>query len=367
MSHSKFFSPSGSNGWLNCAEYESNDHSSDAANYGTACHHLAEIILDDWKKGVERDFLATSIYVGIQEYIVDQEMLDIVEAYTFEIQAATGFDPMRLEVEQKVYFDKALNLPTQESGTADAVITCDTGIEVHDLKTGTSGKVYAENNRQLIIYAIGALGDLSKLHDNFNVKLVIHQPTLGHYDEWEINVKWLKEWVKVNTQKVQNRIAFSKGEPTEATPTEIGCQWCAKKATCKALYQYTLDAFEDESEDNIHTKYEKLPLIRSWIKAVEAKAYSLAEMGKLPGYKLVEGRKGHTKWIESELESIEKQSDYINYSLYDVVIKSPSKVKKELGTKFKKFEDYTTRSEGKPTIAKEDDKRPAITLIDDFD
>lgn len=370
--HSKFFSPSGSHGWLNCPQWSS-DSAGDAAKYGTICHELAEYALNCWKDGVEPELpigQTMSLDCGYSVE-VDQDMVDIVEFYVFDVQAAAGFDPKRLEVEKKVFFDKALQLDTEESGTADAVINWDLCTEVHDLKTGTASKLYAEGNTQLIMYAIGELGDLSQLNQKHKVKLVIHQPTLNHYDDWLIDVAYLKKWLKQCKKAIEKRKRFASGGRPRALAGETQCQWCAKKADCKVLEKTVLDMFDDdhkpEPQLSIVDKYVKSPLVESWIKAVKAKAFSLAERGELEGFKLVEGRRGNAKWVD-DVNKIIDVCDELEVDLFERKIRTPTQVKKEVSKKDQeKLDELVIRSQGKPTIVEVSDPRQAIAIDDDFD
>lgn len=378
--HSKWFSPSGSSGWLRCAAFESSSGSNPNSRLGTAAHEFAEFWLEHWKKtGNDLEFIKVKdmeIVVEDDVFTVDREMFDYIQEYVFEIQAACGFDSELLQVEERVNFGKVIGVG-DEKGTADAIIlnpTPNVALEVHDLKYGTGVKVNATNNSQGMFYAIGALnGELYKLDDEVQVKIAIHQPRLNHYDEWVVTIGFIKNWIIENRLALEERIAVSMGaDPTaHENPGEIQCQWCAKKATCKALESQVLEAFEDESQelDKLVVNYEKVAMIRDWCKAIEGKAYSLCEQGEFPGYKMVAGRKGNAKWHDKATEQdIEEMGENLNVDPYVKKLKTPTQFKKGLAKKHMPVVDLmVVRPEGKLMMVPESDKRPAISLADDFD
>lgn len=68
--------------------------------------------------------------------------------------------------------------------TADAIIITPTELQVHNLKFGRGVKVTAENNKQLQLYALGALEQFSVLQDFETVRMFIPQPRIGKESEW---------------------------------------------------------------------------------------------------------------------------------------------------------------------------------------
>ena len=170
--HAKL-SPSGSPKWLNCPgsvwmEEGFEDKGSVFAGEGTAAHFLGSECLDKdddpqnyegenisvSPKG-ETDFrkLGDSIVDGFNIFLVDDEMVDNVATYVDAIRAAKGHG--ELLVEQRLDFSEYV---PDGYGTGDAVIinTDDGVIEVHDLKYGKGVMVHAQDNTQLLLYALGA-------------------------------------------------------------------------------------------------------------------------------------------------------------------------------------------------------------------
>jgi len=107
--------------------------------------------------------------------------------------------------------------------------------------------------------------------------------------------------------------------------------------------------------------------IENWLKAVHAYALNELKNGReIPGWKLVAGRRSR-KWKDDN-----KVADYFlsngllkEDQLYETKILSPAKVEKLLGKEAKKekqFQSLINVVDGKPSLAKADDKRPALTF-----
>ena len=89
--------------------------------------------------------------------------------------------------QQRVDYSDAIGVPNS-FGTADCIILAGDTIKIIDLKYGMGVKVDAEENEQLMLYALGALETFGILGDFTKAKLVIVQPRLNHISEWEVAI-----------------------------------------------------------------------------------------------------------------------------------------------------------------------------------
>lgn len=116
----------------------------------------------------------------------------------------------------------------------------------------------------------------------------------------------------------------------------------------------------------------KIPEIKTWAEDVHAYALQKAEDGTtLNGWKLVEGRKRRKFIDESEALEALKAKRYKVKDVTETKLKSITKLEKELGKKqvAEVLGEHITKADGKPTLAPQSDKRPALTLHtaqDDF-
>lgn len=117
--------------------------------------------------------------------LLDDEELDVVQTYVDWVQIeARGH---QLLVEQRVDYSDVIGVP-DSFGTADAIILAGDVIKICDLKTGRGVKVDAEQNEQLMLYALGALEVFGPVGDFKRAKLVIIQPRIGSLSEWEVEI-----------------------------------------------------------------------------------------------------------------------------------------------------------------------------------
>ena len=423
MTHARF-SPSAAHRWIPCPgsiilEKNIANTSSVHADEGTAAHFLASECLERDRNAA--DFLNCFIVVKNGNaawdnenaetrtgFCVDLEMSENVQKYLDAVRSQT--DGNDLLVEQRVNFSGFIDAENA-FGTGDAIIIGQSEIQVHDLKYGRGVKVDAENNEQLKLYALGALSDFGMFGDFTHARLVIHQPRLNHVSEWVVPVADLMDFsreVRGTVQFVKSlEIGLEEGDigsihdfESSFNPGEKQCHWCKAKATCPALTKAVIETvageFDDlstcdleaevkqaidavpEHENQLLAKlYASLPLIESWSKAVAEAVSSKLHSGEhVPGYKLVQGRAGNRAWANAEdAEQVLKNMRLKVEEMYDLKLISPTNAEKlqkagVIGPRqWTKVQDLIVRPEGKPTVAHESDKRPALDInpLNDFD
>ena len=229
----------------------------------------------------------------------------------------------------------------------------------------------AVDNGQLVIYALLAYDAYSVAADITGVRMMIVQPPLNNVSEWTISIEELEQW----RGRIQAAAQKALAPVREATPGEKQCRWCSKAATCPALSAQVFEAVEeaDPSEiatDDLAVAMGKVDMIEGWIKAIRAETERRLLDGRtVKGFKLVAGKRGARKWTsEAEAETMLKSMRLKHDQLYEYSIISPTTAEKlfkagSIGERqWPKLQSIIVQSEGKPSVAPEDDKRPALVI-----
>lgn len=252
-------------------------------------------------------------------------------------------------------------------GSSDAVLIYGDTMEVFDLKYGKGVKVEADNNPQMMCYALGAFCGPGEFYDIQKVRMTILQPRLRHESSFEIFVVDLILWAE-HVLKPAAEAAF-KGEGAQVPGDH--CRFCKVAARCKALTEHTLNVTKNQTEPGLMTLEEIAELlphfatIKSWISSVEDYALEAAMEGDtIPGYKIVEGRS--IRKISNAAEAIARLDGAgipaENY-LRPAELKTITDLEKTLTKKgfTTILGDLVVKPEGKPTLVEESDPRPAFS------
>jgi hypothetical protein len=373
------------------------DTSSKFADEGTAAHELAAWALEAGNDASA--YIGRIITTDDHEFVVDNDMATNVQVYIDAIRDYA--EANELMIEQRVDFSHVVNVPDQ-GGTSDAIILTGDGeeIQVHDLKYGRGVKVDAVQNEQLMLYALGALNEYGMAGDFKRVRMVIHQPRLHHVSEFTCTVEDLQKFAKHAGERAFHAMQVLNTEKPEAyshhlTPGDKQCQWCKAKPNCPKLAKHVeevvgrdfgyltseaadVDKILADSDTPISDKMRAVDLIEDWCKAVRAEVERrLFDGVAVPGFKLVEGKRGNRKWDKpAEVEATLKSMRLKVEEMYDFTLISPTTAEKlhKAGTigkrQWPRLQELITQSEGKPSVAPENDKRPALVItavIDDFE
>lgn len=258
-------------------------------------------------------------------------------------------------------------------GSSDAVLIYKDTMEVFDLKYGKGVKVEADNNPQMMCYALGAYCGPGEFYDINTVRMTIIQPRLQHESSFQICVVDLLFWAE-HVLKPAAQAAF-KGEGTQVPGDH--CRFCKVAARCKALAAHTLEVTKEKHEPGLMTMDEIAKLlphfetIKNWINSVEDYALNQALNGEtVPGYKVVEGTS--RRKIENTDAAIKKLKEAgIPEDSYmkPRELKNISDLEKALTKKgFNAIlGPQVIKPQGKPTLVENaDPRKPYSKAADDF-
>ena len=350
------------------------DSSSPYAREGTFLHELAQLCVDN--KTSPEAYLGRVFEVEGEKFVVDMSVAGTVN---YALKAFWDMVPEGATIltEQRVYCSEAIGHP-DTFGTVDVIVFTDNGVILIDWKFGAGVRVDATHNAQLQTYALGVVETFGALGPFNTMHLAIIQPRLNHVSEWVINEDDLNVFRKQAHAAVQ--LALSDNPPFKAGDH---CKFCKHAGNCDELKNIVVNEFEalPNPEDQAHTSdhlsraMQHVPLVELWAKAVRAEVERRLLNGhEIPGFKLVEGRRGHRKWTDAKaVEDALKAMRVKNDQMFEFKLITPTAAEKlvkagKLGPRqWSSLEQHITQQGGKPSVATSDDPRPPVQNKLDFD
>lgn len=303
---------------------------------------------------------------------IDDELIAGVERYMAWVLADKG-DHYR---ESRVDISSYCPIPNQ-FGTADYAVCRDGHLILTDLKMGAGVQVYAEENTQLILYALGYIAGYDYIYDFERVTIRICQPLLGHFDVWETTKTHLLqrgEWIK-------SRFALATRPDAPFGASEKGCRFCKIKYKCRAYEQYAIGipalahdrltmAFATPdithlTTDEMVEAWERSPVISQRIKAIVEHLTDRVKGGEtIHGLKLVEGRSTRA-WLDETAAKnwLVANTGKTDQDLYKVEFVTPSAAQDFVRGKERRqeFQALVKTTPGKPSVVPQGDRRRSIS------
>lgn len=315
------------------------DSTSEFAERGTKLHAVAECILRN-----------------TQHESIDSSELETLRVYTDYVKSLGGAQ----FYEVKLHHNELL------FGTADCVAVCGSTLNVIDLKCGQGVRVLAEENEQLMAYALMAYDLYFDLFDIDTITVHIVQPWLDHVDAWTLPYS-----IEEYRARLMSTIELAQTTGAPLVPGEKQCKFCKAKATCPAradeamsLAKLDFAAPQLLGMDQIAEILPRLEAMTKWAKDVQEYALSQALGGaRVKGHKLVAGR-SIRKYGDEQAVSYALTRQGLNESeFYKRTLIGITDMEKLLGKK--EFEQilgaWIVKSTPAPTLVPEADKRQAIT------
>jgi hypothetical protein len=367
MANHAVLSASSSHRWLNCLpsarlELEFENISGEAAKEGTAAHDLCEHKL---KKALHMRSKRP-----VSSYNTD-EMEECTDAYVdfimeqVEIARESCRDPIVL-IEQ--HLDFSCYVP-EGFGTGDCVIISDDRLHIVDFKYGMGVLVDAEDNPQMKLYALGALGIYDSLYDISEVSMTIFQPRRENVSTWTIPVEELTAWADEELKPKAKKAFNGEGEYLPGP----WCTFCRASVRCRARAEEKLKLTQLEfkkppllTDSEIEEVLTILPDLTKWANEITAYATDAAvSHGKeWQGFKIVAGRS--VRKYKDETAIAEKAEENGFRDIYRKSLIPLTEMQKLMGKD--KFEvllgDLIYKPPGKPTLVPTSDKRPAMNVAD---
>ena len=343
------------------------EDSSVFADEGTQAHEVAACLLEG--KGIPPGTPA--------------EMVQHVNVYVDHVRTHQTAGS-RLAVEKRV----PLFYVEGRSGIVDAATYRPDGLWIDDLKYGQGVSVEAHGNKQIAIYAESYIAQMEMIMDipaDFPVHLSIVQPRDRNNPQavrtWSLTRGELRE---IADELLKKALIALTGEGAQFVPHDDACRFCPAKGICSAYANVGLTALPEETRmievpaaDVPHpstlTREQRIKVLKvkkaliDWLDAVEEQERADLLRGEPPmGFKMVEGRSNRT-WSDPAaaqtllsnhlgLDEMRPRADLISPAQAEKALKGV-----DLSKRFKtRMAQLITRPGGKPTLAPEDDSRPAL-------
>lgn len=349
---------------------------------GTVAHHVAEICAR--MRRDPEEFLGMTFDSGDLDADYDEEQ------HSSKGFAITVDDEMVQGVGE--YLDRIMNLPgdhyvetrvnispwcpiPDQFGTCDHAAAAHKKLIITDLKYGRV-RVDAEQNKQLVMYALGFINEYDWLYDFDEVIIRIAQPRLDHFDVWATT----KAELLAIGEQIKARFALALTKKPPFGPSEKACRFCKVNYKCRAnhdfLYSTRIMLLDDDddfvepdlmlmSDEELSTLWKRKPMYEKRMRDVEDYLHKKVADGEfVPGLKTVAGRSSRYFTSELDAEMLLLDAGVPESKLYSKPeFVSPAMAEKLVrGETKKKLQSFIKSKPGKPCLVSSDDKRKDLTV-----
>ncbi len=377
--------------WIHCppsARLEESipDEDSIYAKEGTLAHSICELKLsklftdknmtERTYKGRLKKLLGNELYQPEMEGFTD-EYVDYISHIAFGFPAVPF-----IRIEETVHYS---NWAPEGFGTIDCLIIYGGDMHVIDFKYGKGVPVNARNNYQMMLYALGAYQEDGFLFDIKNVHLHIVQPRIPNNSSWDTTMEELLVWGETVIKPVAEKAFKGEGDFRPADyckgDKENYCKdgFCKAYGRCRATAEKNLGLLE-KAWDAEHNERKLPPLLsweetgallkkamflKSWVENLEKISLERIVSGEeVPGWKIIEGRSSRTLLDQDAAFTELMNAGYEEAVLYDKKPVPLGALEKLVSKEDRQniLAKYIMKPQGKPTLAPEDDARPAMVL-----
>lgn len=382
-------SPSAAHRWLHCTpaprvEAEFPETTSEYAEEGRLAHSVCELAAKKKFTVMNNRTYNSRLKKLKADPKWDDEMLSTAATYVEHLTEHA----MRFEHAPYVALEVQVDITDyapEAFGTCDCVMIGGDELIITDYKHGKGVPVSAQDNPQMLLYALGALKLYRPIYGDMirRVSTYIDQPRLGSYDGASMTVEELLAW----GESIKPKAAAAFTGTGEFAPGEW-CRFCRAKAKCRARANQNtaLEDFKDciplgrsipmqaeydatgfkpsncLTDEEIGTLLVRAEGLVAWYNDLKEYALAACLNGKtIPGWKAVEGRSTRA-WTDQDAALEALMAGGVEEAIiYDRVPKTLAQLEKVIGKQ--RFGELVggmiTKSPGKPALAAESDKRPA--------
>lgn len=385
-------SPSSAHRWLLCTpsarmEEQYPDTTSQAALEGTIAHEVAEAYASALLEGEDEpgEKLMTAY---IDRFAKEHDLTDYDAAEMIRHAKEYAAAALRTREDLEAHCDTGAYALTEVRvdlgdyipegfGSVDFLCYSAHTLAIMDYKYGKGVRVSAEENPQMMIYALGALAYVKAIMGAAPryVAMTIYQPRLEHEDTWVISTEQLEGWGDVLLRPTAKRAFAGYGNFF----TGAHCRFCRAKVDCSARREHLYDLMDFAISNPKHKKLtdeelaqvlDQAELVRDYLKAAEDEAYArIAGGATLPRWKVVPGRSVRKVTDEGAMCDRLKLNGFKEADFLETKLLGIGKLEKLVGKKAftADYSDLVEKPEGKPTLVPDSDPREAKGTYDEED
>lgn len=219
-----------------------------------------------------------------------------------------------LYIEQRLDFSRWVE---HGFGTGDCVIVADDILQIIDYKHSLGVLVSAENNSQMMCYALGALELFDDLYDIGIIKMTIFQPRRENISSWTITKEELLNWANEVLKPTADLAYEGNGE----FAADKHCMFCKAKTKCRqgaehnlelAKYDFEMPATLDDLE--ISAILPTIDQLVSQGNDIKNYAVEMAQRGThFESFKVMECRSNRKYTDEAEVAAAVKEAGFYPY------------------------------------------------------
>lgn len=357
------------------------------AKEGTLAHAICELKLQ--KLFTDKNMTDRTYKSRLKKLQQDESYAPEMEGYTDEYADYVSAIAFGFPAVPFVAVEKRLDYSPwapEGFGTSDCTIIYGKDLHVIDFKYGQAPPaVKAEGNYQLSLYALGAYHEYGMLFPIENVHLHIVQPRMNNFSSWSTTLKEVLDWGEIVVKPAAQQAVKGQGEFRPADycsgDTENYCRsgFCKAYGRCRATADKNMGLMK-KAWDKEQNQKRLPPLIsweeagkllkeamylKEWVQKLEGAALDeIVAGGQVPGWKAVEGRSNRRLSDADSAFAELVDAGYEEAVLYRREPVALGELEKMLSKEHRQniLSKYIVRPQGKPTLAPEDDKRPAMVL-----
>jgi hypothetical protein len=368
MTAHALLSASSSKRWLTCTpsarleatlpEQKRGPNQFDFSQEGTMAHSLAEAKLRHYYGQIEIDEYEREYEIIKATPYYNDDFEANVDNYVLYVRSQIGEGDVPL-FEQRVDFSDWV---PDGFGTADVVILSKHSIRVIDLKFGKGLPVYALDNTQLRLYALGAYSKFKEEYPDLKeVSYTIHQPRLDSISTDGTTIAKLVDWANYFVKAKAKKAWAGTGE---FLPGDH-CQFCRAKSTCRARSDFVNELAKLEfrpapllDDAELDMVLQRVDALKSWAADIQNYAVERAvNENVIPfGYKLTKSVTHRTISDKALAAHVLLEQGFNADDIYTKPELKPISQLEKLGPKgqiVSNLGDLIVRPEGQPKLVRD--------------